>query len=171
LGTKENWKKIFLSHAPKLKREKQGTLSACWGFTLGAWKFCSRNCLSPFSTLTNTLIVNWEYLWFIQLRGCTQHQICKSLLYFLFPFHFSFYSSRLSNFCCKAPIRYLLSSFLIPGGQGEPEPKLVAWLFLLFKIKPMERIHCKEYTRKREARRGIPYWSIRITSVPPLGSW
>jgi hypothetical protein len=111
VGNKGKLKKIRLSPAPKLKRDKQGTLSACWGFPLGAWKFCSRNCLSPFLTFINTPIVNWEYLWFIQLRGCTQHQICKSLLYFFFPFHFCFYSSRYSNSYCKTHIKYLLSSF------------------------------------------------------------
>jgi hypothetical protein len=28
--------------------------------------------LAPFSTLTNTPIINWGYLLFIQLGGCTQ---------------------------------------------------------------------------------------------------
>jgi hypothetical protein len=39
---------------------------------LAAWNFYSQNFLAPFSTLTNTPIINWGYLLFIQLGGCTQ---------------------------------------------------------------------------------------------------
>jgi hypothetical protein len=78
---------------PNSKEKKQDTLSVCRAFPLAAWNFYSQNLLVPFSTLTNTPIINRGYLLFIQSGGCTQHQICKSLLYFLFPFHISFYSS------------------------------------------------------------------------------
>jgi hypothetical protein len=47
-------------------------LSAGWAFPLAAWNFYSQNFLAPFSTLTNTPIINWGYLLFIQLGGCTQ---------------------------------------------------------------------------------------------------
>jgi hypothetical protein len=68
-------------------------LSVCWAFPLVAWNFYCQNLLVPFSTLSNTPIINRGYTLFIQSRGCTQHQIRKNLLYFLFPFHISFYSS------------------------------------------------------------------------------
>jgi hypothetical protein len=43
---------------------------------------------------------------------------CKNLLYFLFPFHFSFYSCLFSIPCHEVPIKYLFSSFSHPGWPG-----------------------------------------------------
>jgi hypothetical protein len=47
---------------------------------LVAWNFFSQNFLAPFSTLTNTPIINWGYLLFIQLGGCTQSFLLIILL-------------------------------------------------------------------------------------------
>ncbi len=158
LGTKEKWKNPPPPAPQKLKRKKQGTLSEGWAFPLAAWNFYSQNCLSPFSTFTNTPIINWGYLLFIQLRSYTQYQICKSVFYVLFPFHFCFYSSRFSSSCWKAPIKYSFFrrfSYQVVAGWTTQVGRLTLSPFFCNKTNgeiPLENVH-----KKRAKRGGGPH--------------
>jgi hypothetical protein len=89
----------------------------------------------------------------IQLWKC-----CKKLLYFLFPFHFSFYSCWFSIPCHEVPIKYLFSSFSHPGWPGWTRTQVGTLTSFPLLVKQMQRIHCKEETWGR-----IPDWSIRTT--------
>jgi hypothetical protein len=61
LETRE--KKLNVSLSPLSKRKKLDPfMSACWAFPLDAWNFYFQNCSSPFSTWTNTPVINWAYI-------------------------------------------------------------------------------------------------------------